>query len=181
MNHLKRSLLICALLSFTLGHAQDIHSGDALLRAMHDRYQSSWYRTLTFTQKSTNYKPDGTSSAETWHEAALLPGKLRIDIGPATNGNGYVLVDGTATTVKDGKVSGTVPLVNMLLVLGFDVYTQDPDITREGREGRRLRSVQTPRRHLGRPSCLCGWRRQRGSDVEAVLGRQRHVVVCARD
>jgi hypothetical protein len=129
MNHLKRSLLICALLSFTLGHAQDIHSGDALLRAMHDRYQSSWYRTLTFTQKSTTYKPDGTSSAETWHEAALLPGKLRIDIGPATNGNGYVLVDGTATIVKDGKVSGTVPLVNMLLVLGFDVYTQDPDIT----------------------------------------------------
>jgi hypothetical protein len=129
MNHLKRSLLICALLSFTLGHAQDIHSGDALLRAMHDRYQSSWYRTLTFTQKSTTYKPDGTSSAETWYEAALLPGKLRIDIGPATNGNGYVLVDGTATIVKDGKVTGTLPLVNMLLVLGFDVYTQDPDTT----------------------------------------------------
>lgn len=59
----------------------------------------------------------------------MLPGKLRIDIGPASNGNGYVLVDGTATVVKDGKITGTFPLVNILLVLGFDVYTQDPETT----------------------------------------------------
>jgi hypothetical protein len=124
-----RFLFISALLTFTLAQAQDIRSGDGLLRAMHDRYQSSWYRTLTFTQKSTTYKPDGSSTAETWYEAALLPGKLRIDIGPASSGNGYVLVDGTATVVKDGKVSGTFPRVNMLLVLGFDVYTQDPETT----------------------------------------------------
>jgi hypothetical protein len=125
----KRTLLIPALLSFAVVHAQEIHTGDGLLRAMHDRYQSSWYKTLTFTQKSTTYKPDGTSTAETWYEAALLPGKLRIDIGPPASGNGYVLVDGTATAVKDGKVTGSFPLVNMLLVLGFDVYTQDPETT----------------------------------------------------
>ena len=125
----KRTLLISALLSFAVVQAQDVHTGDGLLRAMHDRYQSSWYKTLTFTQKSTTYKPDGTSTAETWYEAALLPGKLRIDIGPPSTGNGYVLVDGTATVVKDGKVTGSIPLVNMLLVLGFDVYTQDPETT----------------------------------------------------
>jgi hypothetical protein len=71
----------------------------------------------------------GTSTAETWYEAAMLPGKLRIDIAPASSGNGYVLVDGTATVVKQGKVTGTFPLVNILLVLGFDVYTQDPETT----------------------------------------------------
>ena len=53
-----RLLLIPALLTFTLVHAQDIHTGDGLLRAMHDRYQSSWYQTVTFTQKSTTYKAD---------------------------------------------------------------------------------------------------------------------------
>jgi hypothetical protein len=129
MKRLNRTLLISALLSFAVVHAQDIRTGDGLLRAMHDRYQTSWYKTLTFTQKSTTYKPDGTSTAETWYEAALLPGKLRIDIGPPSTGNGYVLVDGTATVVKDGKVTGSIPLVNMLLVLGFDVYTQDPETT----------------------------------------------------
>ena len=129
MKMLKRILLFPALLMCSLAQAQEIRTGDALLRAMHDRYQATWYKTLTFTQKSTTYKPDGTSSAETWYEAAMLPGKLRIDIGPASNGNGYVLVDGTATVVKDGKVTGTFPLVNILLVLGFDVYTQDPETT----------------------------------------------------
>jgi hypothetical protein len=129
MNYFKRTVVIFALLASSLAYAQDIRSGDALLRAMHDRYQSSWYHTLTFMQKSTTYKPDGTSSAETWYEAALLPGKLRIDVGPASDGKGFVLVDGTATIVKDNKIAGTRPLVNMLLVLGFDVYTQAPETT----------------------------------------------------
>ncbi len=129
MNLFKRTLLFTLLLMCTLTRAQEIHTGEDLLRAMHARYEASWYKTLTFTQKSTTYKPDGTSSAETWYEAALLPGKLRIDIGPAANGNGYIMVDGTATVVKGDKVTGTFPLVNILLVLGFDVYTEDPDTT----------------------------------------------------
>jgi hypothetical protein len=112
-----------------MAHAQDIHSGDDLLRAMHERYQSSWYQTITFTQKSTTYKDDGTSTAETWYEAALLPGKLRIDIGPPASGNGYVLADGTVTILQDNKIVGTRPLVNMLLVLGFDVYRQAAENT----------------------------------------------------
>lgn len=123
------SFLISALLIFTPAQAQDIHSGDDVLRAMHDRYKSSWYKTVTFTQKSTTYKADGTSSSETWYEAALLPGKLRIDIGVPDKGNGYVLSDGGVTIVKDNKVVSTRPLVNMLLVLGFDVNAQDPEAT----------------------------------------------------
>src|SRR5215467_9727337 len=112
-----------------IGQAQTIRNGEDLLRAMHDRYKDSWYQTVTFTQKSTTYKPDGTSSAETWYEAASLPGKLRIDIGPASDGKGYVLVDGNVTIVKDNKVAATRPQVNILLVLGFDVYRQDPETT----------------------------------------------------
>jgi outer membrane lipoprotein-sorting protein len=96
---------------------------------MHDKYKSSWYQTVTFTQKSTTYKPDGTSSAETWYEAASVPGKLRIDIGPPANGNGYVLVDGNVSIIKDNKVVSSRKSVNMLLVLGFDVYRQDPETT----------------------------------------------------
>lgn len=126
---MKRMLIAAVLLSFGLAHAEEIRTGDALLRAMHDRYKSSWYQTVTFTQKSTTYKEDGTSSAETWYEAAMLPGKLRIDIGPPADGRGAVLVDGNVTTVKDNKVVSTRHSVNMLLVLGFDVYRQDPETT----------------------------------------------------
>ena len=123
------ALLIAVLLSVSCMEGQEMRSGEALLRAMHDRYQSSWYQTITFTQKSTTYKPDGTSSVETWYEAARLPGKLRIDIGPAADGNGVVLADGEVTVFRGGKTTATRHSLNMLLVLGFDVYRQDAATT----------------------------------------------------
>ena len=94
---------------------------------MESRY--SWYHTLTFTQKSTTYNPDGATKVETWYEAASLPGKLRIDIGAPSENNGYLMVDGNLTIVKNGQVDKTIPYVNTLLVLGFDVYTQPAEAT----------------------------------------------------
>ncbi|MGA9511483.1 MAG: hypothetical protein WBV55_22870 [Candidatus Sulfotelmatobacter sp.] len=126
---MKRLFIVLFFLGFAFAHAQEINNGEAVLRAMHERYKASWYDTVTFTQRSTTYNPDGSTKVETWYEAALLPGKLRIDIGPFADGNGYVLADGNVTIMKDGKVSGNRPLVNMLLVLGFDVYRQDPQTT----------------------------------------------------
>ncbi len=126
---LLKTFFTLVVLLLPAAQAQTIRNGEDLLRAMHDRYQDSWYRTVTFTQKSTTYKPDGTSSAETWHEAASLPGKLRIDVGPANEGKGYIFSGGKVTVVKDNKVVKSDKSINMLLVLGFDVYTQDPAAT----------------------------------------------------
>ncbi len=116
---------------FALGAtgAPDIENGEALVNAMHARYENAWYDTVTFTQKSTTYNPDGTTKVETWYEAASLPGKLRIDYGPPSDGNGLVLADGGATSFQAGQETSTRPLVNLLLVLGFDVYRQPPEIT----------------------------------------------------
>ena len=124
-----RLTLILALLTLHVVHAQTIRNGDDLLRAMHDRYKDSWYQTVTFTQKSTTYKPDGTSSAETWYEALLLPCRLRIDVGPANDGKGYIFSNGKVSVIKDNKVVETHKSINMLLVFGFDVYRQDPEAT----------------------------------------------------
>jgi hypothetical protein len=129
MRFLRLTLLVPILLSLTLVHAQEIRNGEGVLHAMHDRYNASWYDTLTFTQKSTTYNPDGTTKVETWYEALLLPGRLRIDIAPLSDGNGYVMANGSIAIVKGGKMTATHPLVNMLLVLGFDVYRQEPQTT----------------------------------------------------
>jgi outer membrane lipoprotein-sorting protein len=126
---MKRLLAVLFFLSLTFAHAQKVRDGGDVLRAMHDRYKSSWYDTVTFTQKSTTYNPDGTTKVETWYEAALLPGKLRIDIGPPSEGTGYIFADGNVTIMKDGTVSGMRPMVNMLLVFGFDVYRQESQTT----------------------------------------------------
>lgn len=112
------------------GHAM-IRDGKDVLRAMHDRYQHDWYETLTFEQTSTTHNPDGTSKSEIWHEAAMLPGKLRIDIGDPGQGNGALVADGTMTRFRAGKVAMSRPFVHMLLVLGFDVYRQPAQRTIE--------------------------------------------------
>ena len=127
--NLAKTSLTSVILTLTLAQAQTIRSSEDLLRAMHERYKDSWYETVTFTQKSTTYKADGTSSAETWYEAALLPGKLRIDIGAPSEGNGYIFADGYVSVIKGNKVVANVKSINMLLVLGFDVYRQDPEAT----------------------------------------------------
>jgi hypothetical protein len=129
MNAGKLRLPLLILLSLTSAHAQDVRTGEDVLRAMHDRYAKTWYKTLTFTQKSTTYNADGTSKVDTWHEAIALPAKLRIDTGPPANNDGYLMVDGTLTILKQGQPVKTLPSVNMLLVLGFDVYGQAPETT----------------------------------------------------
>lgn len=128
---MRQLVLIAGLLALNVVQAQSqtVRNGEDVLRAMHDRYASSWYQNVTFVQKSTTYKPDGTSSAETWYEAASLPGKLRIDVGPASEGKGYIFSDGNVTVIKDNKVVATRKSINMLLVLGFDVYRQSPEKT----------------------------------------------------
>jgi outer membrane lipoprotein-sorting protein len=129
MKTTKLQLALVILFALPLAHAQEVRNGQDVLRAMHDRYAKSWYRTLTFEQKSTTFNPDGTTKVEMWHEALSVPGKLRIDIGAPSDNNGYLLIDGTVTIFHDGKETGTRPLVNMLLVLGFDVYRQAPEAT----------------------------------------------------
>jgi outer membrane lipoprotein-sorting protein len=122
-------ILAAGLLALGATGAPDIENGEALVNAMHARYENAWYDTVTFTQKSTTYNPDGTTKVETWYEAASLPGKLRIDYGPPSDGNGLVLADGGATSFQAGQETSNRPLVNLLLVLGFDVYRQPPEIT----------------------------------------------------
>ena len=103
--------------------APGIGDGRALLTAMHDRYPA-WYRTVTFVQTTTIYRPNAELH-QTWYEMAALPGRLRIDTDLASrsgelfaNDSIYGAVNGTVTRASAG--------LNDLLVLGFDVYTQPP-------------------------------------------------------
>ena len=116
-------------------NSQEIPDGQTLLTAMHDRYKNSWYDSVVFKEDAMTLKPDGTSKSEIWDEALQLPGKLRINRGSSSEGNGFVFVDGTLTTFQKGKATGPRPYVHMLLVLGFDVYRQDPKTTIEQAKG----------------------------------------------
>jgi outer membrane lipoprotein-sorting protein len=99
-------------------------TGDAVIQAMHDRYAKTWYHTLTFTQKTTRRTPADTMAIETWTESGLFPGHLRINIQRAT-GNTVVIYSGDSLFIVRGdSTANRVASRNILLILGFDVYTQ---------------------------------------------------------
>ena len=93
-------------------------NGEELVTRMHERYVGKWYRTLTFTQKTT--LPDG--KIETWYEALELPGKLRIDIAPLDSGKTLLFRNDSLYVFEQKKLKASQPLVHPLMVLGFDVY-----------------------------------------------------------
>lgn len=89
-----------------------------MIAQMRDRYHGKWYRTLTFTQKTT--LPDG--KVETWYEALQLPGTLRIDIAPLDSMKTILFRRDSVYEFDQGKLKDSKPLVHPLMVLGFDVY-----------------------------------------------------------
>ena len=99
-----------------------ITSAASLLRAMHERYPS-WYRTVTFTQKTTISPPSGGELVQTWYEAAKLPGRLRIETDAASK-TGSLFIDDSLYRFNSGRLVSTTDDLNELLVLGFDVYAQ---------------------------------------------------------
>lgn len=119
-------LLIAATVTTTTAK---IKTGEDLIRAMHKKYDGKWYKTLTFVQKNTAYKKDGTTENSTWYEAMNAPGRLRIDFAPLDKGDGAIYADNMQYSFKDGKLADTRPLVHSLLVLGFDVYLQPVETT----------------------------------------------------
>lgn len=103
--------------------------GESVVKHMHARYQDAWFGTVSFTQKTTTFQADGTASVETWHEQGMFPGKLRIDIGPPADGHVLLMTQGQLYTVEHGTVTVSRPRLDLALVLGFDVYRQEPEIT----------------------------------------------------
>ena len=100
--------------------------GTALIGQMHGRYAGKWYRTLTFVQEV--YFANGRPT-ETWYEAGMIPGKLRIDHAPIDSGNMSLYAGDSAYSFRRGKLVNVRKDRNILMTLGFDVYGQDPSIT----------------------------------------------------
>jgi outer membrane lipoprotein-sorting protein len=121
---MRYALLLCALFLTvsTTARADKIKTSEDLIAAMQKKYAKSWYKTLTFKQKTTNFSDDGTKKESIWYEALSVPGKLRIDFDPINEGNGILFVNDTIYSFKDGAQANTRPFVHPLLVLGFDIY-----------------------------------------------------------
>jgi len=106
----------------------DPTNGEDVIRAMHDRYAATWYKTLTFSQTTTIARPNGTTLVQQWLEAGKFPGRLRIDTDTAARG-GVIYGGDSVYAFANGKLVNPRAEMNELLILGFDVYTQPVDRT----------------------------------------------------
>ncbi|MEN8374894.1 MAG: hypothetical protein ABFS34_05540 [Gemmatimonadota bacterium] len=112
--------------------AAAIESAEQLVRAMHDRYADSWYRTLFFKQTVIRTPPEGEPPPdEVWTEYMTLPGQLRIDLTDGYNGSGAIFRGDSTYVFRNGALAVVRDQRNALLVLGFDVYAQEPEVTLE--------------------------------------------------
>lgn len=111
--------------------AAQIRTPEQLIQAMHDRYAGKWYRTLSFTQKTTRHLPNDSTRVDTWREWGAMPGRLRIEMGPPEAQNGAIYANDSVYGIRGGQVVARRAERNSLMVLGFDVYAQPVERTVE--------------------------------------------------
>lgn len=100
--------------------------GEALIRAMYDKYKGKWYQTLSFVQTTSDMRKN---TKETWYESARIPGILRIDFAPIDSGKTVLFRNDSIYQFNGGTLKQSGPFVHPLMVLGFDVYMDSPEKT----------------------------------------------------
>jgi hypothetical protein len=112
-----------------VGPSAEPADGMALLARMHDRYAGKWFHTMTFVQRTTQRRPDGTDQVTTWYEAQR-GSRLRLDVGDPALGNGALYTADSLYVVRGGKVVRSMAEGNPFLPLIVTVYLEPVDVTR---------------------------------------------------
>ena len=102
-----------------------VNNSAGLIRNVADRYLPNWYRSLTFTQKTTLGLPSGGQLVQTYYQAGVIPGRLRIDTDLQSK-TGLLFVRDSIYNFTGGKLVRADTGLNELFVLGFDLYAQTP-------------------------------------------------------
>ena len=126
MRRLTLCLVLLAGCAPSLPEAPPITNGFALVRAMHDRYEGRWYRSLSFAQDTYWKTGSDTARTEVWREWMALPGRLRIEMEDPMAGIDAIYARDSTFILQEGELADAQPQRNRLLILGFDVYAQAP-------------------------------------------------------
>lgn len=102
--------------------AVHVTSSSGLIKAMHDRYDGKYLKTMSFLQNNTAYTTTGQEQKSQWYEHIEIPGKLRIAFLPATQKSGLVQIDDKVASFDNGIRIDFRRSVNPLLLLTADVY-----------------------------------------------------------
>jgi hypothetical protein len=131
-------------------------NGQEVLQRMHDAYAGRWYKSLTFRQQTTQWRPDGTSAVSTWLESLRytpeIGAQLRIDIGDLAAGNGVLYTADSTFVIRAAKLTTTRPQGNEFLPLIEGVYLRRDGTTGPCGSSAQPRPPIRPRRSSGSTS-----------------------------
>src|SRR5258705_5914314 len=99
-----------------------VTTSSGLIKAMHDRYDGKYLKTMSFLQNNTAYTTSGQEQKSQWYEHIEIPGKLRIAFLPASQKSGLVQLNDRVASFDNGIRVDFRPSVNPLLLLTADVY-----------------------------------------------------------
>lgn len=116
-------IIIFSVLLVVLSCTNNIITGKDVIEKMHHKYNQTWYKTLTFNQKTIWYKQDGSEQrTQVWLEALKMPGNLIIKFDSISSGTGILFKNDKMYQFNNGTLAGSVDRKHELLILGFDVY-----------------------------------------------------------
>lgn len=99
-----------------------ITRSSSLVKAMYDRYDGKYLKTMSFLQNNTAYTTTGEEQRSQWYEHLEVPGKLRIAFLPATQRSGLVQVDDRVASFDNGIRVDFRKSINPQLLLTADVF-----------------------------------------------------------
>ena len=108
---------------------QGIADGRELIAAMVDAYRGEWFERLMIEQEVTYYRDGQPGRTEVWTEWLLLPGKVRSVVGDPEDGDYEIYSEGTFYRFRGGELVSRLETIHPVLLLGFDIYLQDPQTT----------------------------------------------------
>lgn len=129
---MKRTFTLLVLTIVVVVAQAQISSTQALVEKMYETYKNRWYHTVTFRQQTEFFKDAVKQKEEIWYEAMdLRSGMLVIKFNAMDSGNGMIFRNDSLLTFADNQLKAKAFRIHDLIVLGFSVYTQAPQITLE--------------------------------------------------
>src|SRR6185436_12670910 len=99
-----------------------VTTSSGLIKAMHDRYDGKYLKTMSFLQNNTAYTTTGQEQKSQWYKHLEFPGKLRIAFLPAAQKSGMVQANGQVASFDNGIRVDFRPAVTPVLLLTGDIY-----------------------------------------------------------
>lgn len=105
------------------------NTNESVVEKMHAQWKGKWPKNMQFEQNVYFYENEKIVKEEVWQEILSCPQNLHIRFNGFQTGNGVIFRNDSVISFKNNQVVKKEKRVHQLLLLGFDVYHQEPGLT----------------------------------------------------